>query len=72
MNSSTGGLSQPAAQPAPRRIRPSKDEDWEPFKEEITQIYWNDDKTLHDVMGIMAVRHGFYATYFYELPQKQT
>jgi hypothetical protein len=36
--------------------------DWEPFKARIRQLYFEDNRTLKDVMTIMERDHGFKAT----------
>lgn len=41
----------------------TKAEDWEARKEMISKLYWDEDKTLKEVMEIMRRDHGFNATY---------
>jgi hypothetical protein len=47
----------------PRRVQPARDEDWEPVREAITQLYWIEKRELREVMKVMEARHNFYATY---------
>src|SRR5450755_2404214 len=42
--------------------RPTCEEDWEPHRARIRQLYLEEDRTLKDVMGIMEREHGFKAT----------
>ncbi|KAK3901056.1 Clr5 domain-containing protein [Staphylotrichum tortipilum] len=46
----------------PRPVQPARDEDWEPVKEAIIQLYWTEKRELREVMKIMEARHNFYAT----------
>lgn len=55
-------MEQLVAQEDPRRIQPARDEDWEPFKEAITQLYWTEEGRLREVMNIMQAVHNFCAT----------
>ena len=40
----------------------TSEEDWEPFKARIRQLYLEEDKPLKDVMAIMERDYGFKAT----------
>lgn len=43
--------------------------DWDAHREVITQLYWDERKTLKEVMETMEQDHNFYATYvFFPLP----
>ncbi|KAK9417632.1 putative Clr5 domain-containing protein [Seiridium unicorne] len=37
-------------------------EDWEPHKEKISSLYWDEDRPLKEVAEIMRRDHGFHAT----------
>jgi hypothetical protein len=56
-------MEQLATQGDRRRIQPDRDEDWEPFKEAIIQVYWTEGRELPKVMETMTARHNFHATY---------
>lgn len=43
-------------------FRPTRSGDWEPFKDAITKLYWDDEMTLSNVMQTMETTYGFYAT----------
>jgi hypothetical protein len=42
--------------------RPQRPQDWEAKRTTITQLYWNENKDLPEVMSIMEEQHGFSAT----------
>jgi hypothetical protein len=44
--------------------------DWDAHKETITRLYWDERRTLKEVMDTMERDHNFYATYapFFPLP----
>ncbi|CAM1501680.1 Fc.00g036640.m01.CDS01 [Cosmosporella sp. VM-42] len=42
--------------------RPGSTQDWEDRRAIITELYWNEDKGLQEVIKIMKVAHGFSAT----------
>jgi hypothetical protein len=48
---------------ASHNVWATKAEDWEAHKEIISQLYWDQDKTLKEVMEVMRQDHGFNATY---------
>ncbi|KXX77024.1 Metacaspase-1B [Madurella mycetomatis] len=52
----------PTALPAENGRWASTDADWEGVKDAIVQLYWEEDRCLPEVMGIMATRHNFHAT----------
>jgi len=55
--------SQSAQQPVPvASFRPSKPEDWEPYREIIAHLYNTMNMKLKDVMAEMQVTYGFKAT----------
>jgi hypothetical protein len=37
-------------------------DEWEAHKEVIANLYWDQDKTLKEVMEVMRETHKFYAT----------
>jgi hypothetical protein len=41
---------------------PTSEEDWEPHRARIRQLYLEEDRTLKDVMAIMEREQGFKAT----------
>ncbi len=47
----------------PKPDQPARDENWEPVRKVITQLYWTENRELREVMEIMEARHNFYATY---------
>ncbi len=49
------------APPAANRIQNGKGPDIERFKNEIVQLYWNEDRELPEVMKIMETKHNFNA-----------
>jgi Clr5-like protein len=49
-----------AGPPVPQPIRPTHPEDWEPYKEVISQLYT--EVKLKDVMREMERNYGFKAT----------
>lgn len=54
---------QSAQQPVPvASFRPSKPEDWEPYREIIAHLYNTMNMKLKDVMAEMQVTYGFKAT----------
>ncbi|KAI1856472.1 uncharacterized protein JN550_013803 [Neoarthrinium moseri] len=40
----------------------ARPQDWEPLKETIARLYWDQDRPLNEVAEIMRQKHGFHAT----------
>lgn len=43
--------------------RYATDPEWDDRKDEIIRLYWNEDRTLAEVMKLLQETHGFNATY---------
>jgi len=43
-------------------FRPTKSDDWEPYREVIRDLYHTQALKLKDVMATMQTQHGFKAT----------
>jgi hypothetical protein len=56
----SGEKSAAAGQSQGSYLRPTKPEDWEPYRELIAELYR--DKKLKEVMEVMETEHGFKAT----------
>ena len=46
----------------PVQSRPQCPQDWEAKRTIITQLYWNENKDLSEVINVMKEQHGFLAT----------
>ena len=49
-------------------LRPTSNEDWDAHRETFHRLYYDEDRTLNEVMDTLKRDYGFRATYIYLSP----